>query len=116
MSGLSCEHALSIIQSIRQNSTDFVDEGFTFPKQEIIYFGNFFGIETHNMPTIGDDGLVRSLRGDIIFRLNPPRINRSPGRPRKKRIEYQFQDKMTVYCSPCNMAGHNRETCKNPLP
>ena len=73
MSGLSCEHACAIIQSIGQISTDFVDEWLTFPNQEIIYFGNFCGMVTHDMETIGDDGLVRSLRGDIIFGLNPPR-------------------------------------------
>ena len=32
MSGLPCEHACAIIQSIGQNSVDFVDEWFTFPK------------------------------------------------------------------------------------
>ena len=90
MSRLPCEHACAIIKSIGQNSTDFVDEWFTLPKQEIIYSSNFCGIETHGMPTIGDDGLVRNLRGDIIFGLNPPRTKRSPGRPRKKRIKSQF--------------------------
>ena len=87
MSRLPCEHACAIIQSIGQNSIDFVDEWFTLPKQEIIYSGNFCGIETHDMPTIGDDGLVRSLKGDIILTLNPPCTKRLLGRPRKKRIE-----------------------------
>ena len=72
MLGLPCEHACVIIQSIGQNSADFVDEWFTLPKQEIIYSCNFCDIEMHDMPTIGDDGLVRSFRGDIIFGLNPP--------------------------------------------
>ena len=84
---LPCEHACAIVQLIGKNSTNFVDEWFTLPKQEIIYYGNFCGIETHDMPTIADDGLVRSLRGDIIFGLNPPRTKRPPDRPRKKRIE-----------------------------
>ena len=48
------------------------------------------------MSTIGDDGLVRSLRSDIIFGLNPPYTKRPPGKPRKKRIESQFQDKRIV--------------------
>ena len=116
MSRLPCEHACAIIQSIGKNSADFFNEWFTLPKQEIIYSGNFCGIEMHDMPTIGDDGLVRSLRGDIIFGLNPPRTKRSPGRPREKRIEFQFQDKKIVYFFQCNMAGHNRVTCRNPLP
>ena len=116
MSRLPCEPACAIIQSIGQNSADFVDEWFTFPKRENIYYDNFYGIDTHDMPTIDDDGLVRSPRGDIIFGLSPSRTKRPPGRPRKKRIESQFQDKRTIYCSQCNMAGHNRVTCKNPLP
>ena len=36
--------------------------------------------------TIDDDDLVRTLTGDIIFSLKPPRTKRLPGRPRKKRI------------------------------
>ena len=51
------------------------------------------------MLTIRDDGLVRSLRGDIIFGLNPPRTNRPPGKPRKKQRESQFQDKRIFYRS-----------------
>ena len=116
MSRLPCEHAYAIIQSIGQNSAHFFDDWFTLPKQEIIYSRNFCGIETHDMPTIGDDGSVRSLSSDIIFGLNPPRTKRPPVRPRKNRIESQFQDKRTIYCSRCNMASHNRVTCKNTLP
>ena len=77
MLGLSCEHACAIIQSIGKNLVDFVDEWFTLPKQEIIYSNNFCGIEKHDMPTIGDDGLVRSPKGDIIFGINPPHTKRS---------------------------------------
>ena len=43
------------------------------------------------MPTIGDDGLVRTLTSDIGLSLKLPRTNRSPGKPRKKKcIEPQF--------------------------
>ena len=73
-------------------------------------------IDSHDLPTLGDDGLVRTLTGDIVFSLKLPCTKRPPGRPRKKRIESQFQDKRTVYCSRCNVAGHNCVTCKNPLP
>ena len=69
-------------------STNQLDkhEWFTLPKQENINSNNFCGIETHDMPTISDDGFVRSLRGDIIFGLNPPHTKRPPGRPRKKGV------------------------------
>ena len=115
MSRIPCDRSCVVMQSIGQNVAQFVDEWFTFSKQNIIYNGEFCGIE-HDLPTIGDDGLVRTLTGDIVFSLKPPRTKRPFGRPRKKYIEAQFQDRRTVYCSRCNVAGHNRETCKNPLP
>ena len=36
----------------------FVDEWFTFSNQNLIYNGEFYGIESHDMPTISNDGLV----------------------------------------------------------
>ena len=78
-------------------------------------FWLFCDIETHDMPNIGDDGLVRTITGDVVFTLHPLHTKRPPGRPRKKRMESQFQDKRIVYCSQCNMEGHNKKTCKNPL-
>ena len=40
--GIPCEHACVVILLIGQNVFDFVDEWFTFWKQELIYFGFFF--------------------------------------------------------------------------
>ena len=72
-------------------------------------------IETLDMPKINVDGVVRDVLGNEYFFLNPPRSKQPPARPRKKRIESQFQDKHIVYCSRCNMVKHNRKTCKNPI-
>ena len=69
---------------------EFVDERFTFSKQNLIYNGEFCGIELHDLPTIGDDGSVWTLTGDIVFSLKPPCTKRPSVRPRKKRIESQF--------------------------
>ena len=66
---------------------EFFDEWFTFSKQNLIYNGEFCGIESHDLPTIGDDGLMQTLTGDIVFFLKPPRTKRSSSRPRKKCIE-----------------------------
>ena len=57
---------------------------FTISKHNLIYNGEFYGIDSHDMPTIGDDDLVRTLTGDIVFSLKPPRTKRQMGRPRKK--------------------------------
>ena len=77
--------------------------------------GFFGGIETHDMLIVGDDGVIQTLTGDVVFSLNPPPTKRPPGRLKKKRIESQFQVKWIIYCSRCNMPGHNRKTYKNPL-
>ena len=116
MLGIPCEHAAIVIISISQNVTDFVDDCYKYPMQELIYGGSFSGIKTHDMPSVDDDGLVRSITREVFFSLKPPRTKRYPGRPRKKRIKSQFQDKRMVYCSHCHMSGHNRKMCSNPLP
>ena len=67
------------------------------------------------MPKVQDDGVVRYVIGNVLFSLKPPYFKRLPRILRKKRIESQFQEKRTVYCLRCNMAGHNRKTYKNPL-
>ena len=85
-----CEHSCVIMQSIGQNVAKFVDEWFTFSKQNFIYNCEFCEIVSHDMLTNGDDGLVRTLTGDIVFSLKPPRTKRPPSIPRKKRIESQF--------------------------
>ena len=94
---------------------DFVDEWFTLSMQEQIYSGFFCGIETHDMPVVGDYGIVRSMSGEVVFLLDPP-TKRSPDRPKKKRMKSQFQDKSIIYCSKCNMSRYNHKTCNNPLP
>ena len=83
MSGIPCDHFCVVMQSIGQNVVEFVNEWFTFSKQNLIYNYEFCGIESHNLPTIGDDGLVRTLTGDIVFSLKPSCTKRPPGRPRK---------------------------------
>ena len=67
------------------------------------------------MPKVQDDGVVRDVIGNVFFSLKPLCFKMHLGRSRKKHIESQFQDKRIVYCSRCNMTGHNRKTCKNLL-
>ena len=113
---IPCEHVATVIISIGQNVTDFFDDCYKYPMQELIYGDSFSDIEIHDMPSVDDDGLVRFITGEVFFSLKAPHTKRFPGRPMKKRIESQFQDKRTVYCSRCHMSGHNRKTCRNPLP
>ena len=110
MSSIPCDHACAILLSIGQNVADFVDEIFKSPTQQLVYSSTFHGIETHDMPKFQDEGVVQDVIGNEFFSLKPPHTKRSLRRPRKKRIESQFQDKQTAFCSRCNMARHNRKT------
>ena len=115
MSSKPCEHACEVIGFNRQNVDDVFDDPIKLLTQYLIYSGFFRGIETHDMPKVNVDGVVRDVLWNEYFSLNPPRSKLPPRRPMKKRIEPQFQDKRTVYCSRCNLARHNRKTCKNPI-
>ena len=72
MLGISCEHATTVILSIGQNVVDFVQDWYKFPMQELIYLGSFSGIETHDMPMVANDGLVRSITGEVFSLLTLP--------------------------------------------
>ena len=69
----------------------------------------------YDMPTIDEDGIVHDITSHVYHSLKPPHTIRPLKQPRKKRIESQFMDKKTVYCSRCHGVGHNRKTCKNPV-
>ena len=46
-----------------------------------------------------------------------PPIMRTPGgRPRKRRIPSQGEEGVRLKCGRCGASGHNRKTCKNPIP
>ena len=95
---------------------EYVDSYFKLPMQELIYFGHFNSIPNHNMPIVDVDGCVRDAQGRLFPSLKPPCSKRPPGRPRHRQIESQFSSKRLTFCSQCQVAAHNRASCKNPLP
>ena len=107
MLGIPCEHAWEVIGFIRQNVANFVDDQFKFLTQYLIYSSFFRGIETHEIEKVNADGVFRDVLGNEYLSLNSPCSKQPPRRLRKKRIESQFQDKHTVYCSYCNLVDHN---------
>ena len=60
---ISCEHACAAFLSTSQNIFYFVEDYFNFPNQELIYSGPFSCIETHDMPSVDNDGVVRDFTG-----------------------------------------------------
>ena len=75
---IPCEHVAAIIISIGQNVTDFIDDCYKYPMQELIYEGSFSDIEIHDMPSVDDDGLVRSITREVFFSLKPPHTSALP--------------------------------------
>ncbi|KAL6314438.1 hypothetical protein AAG906_025923 [Vitis piasezkii] len=116
MAGIPCEHACAAIRQMKQDVYEYVDSYFKLPMQELIYSGHFNSIPNHNMPIVDADGCVRDAQGRLYPSLKPPSSKRPPGRPRHRRIESQFSSKRLIFCSRCQVAGHNRASCKNPLP
>ena len=84
--------------------------------QELIIYGHFNSIPNHNMPTIDADGCAHDAQGHLYLSLKPPCSKRPLRRPRHRRIESQFSSKRLTFCSRCQVACHNRASCKNPLP
>ena len=87
MSGIPCKYACTIILFKGQNVTDFVDDIFKLHAQQLVYLDIFCGIETHDMPKVDDDGVVRNVIWNVFFSLKPPRTKRPLARLRKKCIE-----------------------------
>ena len=73
MFGIPCEHTCAIAMYLRQNIVDLVDDVFKCPTQENVYSSMFRGIETHDIPKVDDNGVVRDVVGNIYFSLKPPR-------------------------------------------
>ena len=115
MLGIPCEHACAALLSTSQNIFCFVEDYFNFPNQELIYFGSFSCIETHDMLSVDNDGVVRDFTGRIFFSLDSPRPKRPLRKPRKKLVESQVMDKRIVYYYQCHKASHNRKACKKSL-
>ena len=53
------------------------------------------------------------IRDKVVL---PPKTRRPTGRPRKVRIPSGGEGKRTSRCSRCGQYGHNRKTCKRPIP
>ncbi|RVW50000.1 hypothetical protein CK203_082263 [Vitis vinifera] len=53
------------------------------------------------------------IRDKVVL---PPKTRRPTGRSRKVRIPSSGEGKRTSRCSRCGQYGHNRKTCKRPIP
>ena len=113
MSGIPCEHACATIKLVYGNMYEFVDDCYKLATQQKIYANMMIPVATHDCPH--PEFPIVTLEMEKAL-LDPPKTKRQPGRPKRKRIESQFQDRRLYHCGRCHEAGHTVKTCQNPNP
>ncbi|KAL6331864.1 hypothetical protein AAG906_020211 [Vitis piasezkii] len=94
----TCTSCHVVIISIGQNVTDFVDDCYKYPMQELIYEGSFSGIETHDMPTVDDDGLEKLPKSRCSGRKFITVIARLPPEKHQAITDMGFGGLLTFAC------------------
>ncbi|KAK1312845.1 hypothetical protein QJS10_CPA07g00549 [Acorus calamus] len=105
VTGLPCVHAAALITRIRGlDICDFVDEVYTVQRFR----------ETYVVPIAPMVSKEFWDKVHLSFTVQPPRLHRQRGRPRKNRIRDLKEKKRTYMCTRCYELGHNK-SCKNPI-
>ena len=109
LTGKPCRHALAWILSNRGlNIGDYVHQYYSVAKFRAAYEGRVEAMPDRSQwPTV-----------DLGFKVYPPLLGRSAGRPRKQRIRGCLEKKATkkkVRCSRCKDFGHFTKTCQMPV-
>ncbi|RHN65625.1 putative transcription factor interactor and regulator CCHC(Zn) family [Medicago truncatula] len=113
--GLPCCHAISCMRNQDLNVYDFVPDIYKKERYAACYAPIIY-------PANGQALWRRTEYND----LQPPPIRRQPGRPKKKRNKEAGEllnddgqlrrARWGIKCSRCKQSGHNKSTCKLPLP
>jgi len=116
--GLPCEHAMAVIDKEKLWVYDYVNPCYKAATQRTIYLNVVHPMETHDHGTVDENtGAVvggEELDDDFNRRILPPKNQRPPGRPKRRRIESQTQRVRPRRCSKCHELGHYKSTCRNP--
>lgn len=108
--GIPCSHAIAALVSCRKDVYALTEKYFTVESYRETYLPQLHPITGRIEWKRVGEGLVE----DDVQVVRPPRFRRRPGRPEKKRvcIDDQNREKHTVHCSRCNQTGHYKTTCK----
>lgn len=107
--GVPCRHAIASLSFIGRNAYDFCEKYFDSDHYRLTYS------ETIN-PVLDMDSISSisniEMVDDSYPKVELPKAHRTPGRPKKRRIEPVDLDKRTFLCGICKGPGHNKKTCK----
>lgn len=109
LTGLPCRHAISFIGSLR--GVDLED--YVSPYYSIAMFKATYALTVPPMP---DKKMWEKV--DTGFKLLPPILKRSAGRPRTRRfigVEEGGSGKKRRKCKRCHGYGHLQKTCNEPV-
>ncbi|ERN11030.1 hypothetical protein AMTR_s00024p00070750 [Amborella trichopoda] len=101
LSGLPCSHALVAINSKQETISDYCSHYF-----HVETYRNTFMETIHPVPDRTPMPEVQD------FEVNPPRIRRPSGRPKKRGIKTGNNEVRPIHCRKCGGLGHNRQGCK----
>ncbi|XP_076951176.1 uncharacterized protein LOC143624383 [Bidens hawaiensis] len=112
LNGIPCAHAVAALLSLRQNVQRFTESCFTVANYRKAYSQTIHPVPDKTMWTD-----IPSQCDGIDIIINPPKLIRPPGRPRKRRVRSDDRGpvKRVVHCSRCNQSGHFRTTCSAPI-
>ena len=100
---LPCAHACAVVFAMREPPKAYIDDCYKAERyceayqQEIVLV------------------LQKEVLGKRPRNLQPPRVQRNRGRPKKRRIPSRGEERRALKCSRCARIGHNRRTCREPL-
>ncbi|CAM0877694.1 unnamed protein product [Alopecurus aequalis] len=112
VTGIPCNHAISVIQKIKQLPDDYVHDFFKKPMYKEAFRSVIY-------PVPGPDDWPKTNTRDI----DPPIFNEGPGRKQVKRKRGQFEvpaprdsSRMaSITCGNCSTVGHRYDHCDKPL-
>lgn len=110
--GLPCPHAVTVLNSCRQNVHRFTESCFTVANYRKAYSQTIHPIPDKSLW----NEMVQQLQEEVV--IKPPKSLQLPARPRKKRARVEGgggRAKRVVHCSRCNQIGHFRTTCSTPI-
>lgn len=124
-SGYPCGHAISILLQQKEDPQRYVKHFFTIAAYKKTYeqpllpldLANVNGDAVHSPPTVSDSDGDNDFEDSDATDVLPPSTRRPPGRPKKRRIRGQHEErpKRAFKCSRCGATGHSRRTCREAI-
>ncbi|XP_047983687.1 uncharacterized protein LOC125224347 [Salvia hispanica] len=112
LTGIPCVHGCAVINFLKQNMDDYVNEWFSVGKYKLAY--------GYGLPALNGEKLWPAAEGLPVI---PPPIRKMPGRPKKVRRRDPYEKEperpnklrktCQMTCQNCFQEGHNSRTCKN---